>query len=112
MYVPLKVTTDYSLLKSTIKIDELISFLNENQIKTCAICDDYLYGTMEFYNKCLKNNIKPIIGLDIVINKNHLYLYAKNYKGYQTLLKLNTIKTERELEMRDLELYHNNILAI
>lgn len=112
MYVPLKITTDYSLLKSTIKIDDLISFLTTNNISSCAICDEFLYGTMEFYNKCLKNNIKPIIGLNITINKQHLYLYAKNYKGYQTLLKLNSIKTEREIGIVDLEVLHDEILAI
>lgn len=112
MYVPLKVTTDYSLLKSTIKIDDLISFLNQNHITTCAICDEFLYGTMEFYNKCLQNNIKPLIGLEITLHKQPLYLYAKNYKGYQTLLKLNTIKTERDLGIVDLELYNKDLLVI
>ncbi len=112
MYVPLKITTDYSLLKSTIKIDSLISFLKQHAIQSCAICDEYLYGVMEFYNKCLENNIKPIIGLDGEILKNHVYLYAKNESGYQTLLKLNTIKTERDLGIVDLEMYHKDLLAI
>ena len=112
MYIPLKVTTDYSILKSTIKIDNLISFLGQNKISACAICDEFLYGVMEFYNKCVKNNIKPIVGLDIIINNYHLYLYAKNYNGYQNLLKLNTIKTERELSFLDLEMYAKDVLAI
>lgn len=112
MYVPLKITTDFSLLKSLIKIDDLISYLTKNNIKICAICDDFLYGSMEFYNKCLKNGIKPIIGLDITIANNHLYLYAKNYQGYQNLLKLNTIKTERELGIVDLSMYKENIIVI
>ena len=112
MYIPLKVTTDYSLLKSTIKIDNLMTFLGENKISACAICDEFLYGTMEFYDKCLKNNIKPIIGLDIIVNSYHLYLYAKNYQGYQNLLKLNTFKTERHLELEDLKKYDQDILLI
>lgn len=110
--MPLKVTTDYSLLKSTIKIENLISYLVENNFKACAICDEFLYGTMEFYNACIKNGIKPIIGLDIELANHHLYLYAKNYKGYQTLLKLNTIKSEREIGWVDLEMYHEHLLAI
>ncbi len=112
MYVPLKITTDYSLLKSTIKIDELIKFLVQKEITSCAICDEYLYGVMEFYDQCLKNNIKPIIGLDVVINELHIYLYAKTYTGYQNLLKLNTIKSERTLALIDLEMYKKDILAI
>ena len=112
MYIPLKITTDYSLLKSIIKIDDLIIFLLENKISSCAICDEFLYGTMEFYDKCIKNNIKPIVGLDVIINNSHLYLYAIDYKGYQSLLKINTIKTERILELEDLEKYNKNVLVI
>ena len=61
MFVPLKIVTEYSLLKSTIKIDALISFLKKHNIPSCAICDDNLYGVMEFFNKMVANNLKPII---------------------------------------------------
>ncbi len=112
MFVPLKVTTDYSLLKSMIKIDDLINFLQTKNISACAICDEYLYGVVEFYDKCLKNNIKPIVGLDIQIQDCHLYLYAQNYAGYQNLLKLNTLKTTREIEIEDLSAWSNNIILV
>ncbi len=112
MQIPLKITTDYSLLKSTICIDDLIAFLKKKDIPTCALVDENLYGVMEFYNKCLKNNIKPIIGLEINLNENHFYLYAKNYKGYQNLLKLHTIMTEREINFVDLEIYPKNIIVV
>ena len=90
--IELKINTEYSLLKSLIKIPDLISFLNTKNIKVCGICDDELFGVCEFYNLCLKNDIKPIIGLDVVVEDNHIYLYPKNYKGYQKLLKINTKK--------------------
>lgn len=112
MQIPLKITTDYSLLKSTICIDDLIAFLKKKDIPTCALVDENLYGVMEFYNKCLKNNIKPIIGLEINLNKNHFYLYAKNYKGYQNLLKLHSIMTVREISFVDLEIYPKNIIVV
>lgn len=112
MYVPLKITTDYSILKSLIKIDDLITFLNEKKISSCGICDENLYGSFEFYNKCLKNNIKPIIGLSIKLNNNFLYLYAINYQGYKNLLKINTIKETREITIEDLLKYKDNILII
>lgn len=112
MHIPLKITTDYSLLKSTIKIDDLISFLKSHHIESCAIVDENLYGIMEFYDKCLKNEIKPIVGLDVEINAFHFYLYAKNYKGYQNLLKLHTIKSERDLNFVDFEMYAKDILFV
>ncbi len=112
MYAPLKVTTEYSLLKSLIKIPNLISFLVANNISACAICDESLYGILEFYNACLDNDIKPIIGLSININDKEVYLYAKNYQGYKNLLKINTIKEQRELGIVDLEKYRSDIVVI
>ena len=53
-YVPFWIKTDYSILSSMIKIDDLINKLSELKINACAICDDNLFGTMEFYNKCKK----------------------------------------------------------
>lgn len=112
MYIPLKVTTDYSLLKSLIKVPTLINFLHEHNINACGICDENLYGVLDFYNNCIKNNIKPIIGLEIKLDNYPIYLYAMNYEGYKNLLKINTIKEERDLGVVDLEKYHQNILAI
>ena len=55
MHIPLKVTTDYTLLKSLIKIPDLISFLREKNITACGICDENLYGVLDFYFSCKKN---------------------------------------------------------
>ena len=106
--IPLKITTEYSLLKSLIKLPDLISFLNENNIKECAICDENLNGFMDFYLKCKENNIKPIIGLDTVFESMHIYVYAKNYLGYQELLKIDYLKDNMKLSY----LENPNLLVI
>ena len=106
--IPLKITTEYSLLKSLIKLPDLISFLNENNIKECAICDENLNGFMDFYLKCKENNIKPIIGLDTVYESMHIYAYAKNYLGYQELLKIDYLKDNMNLSY----LENSNLLVI
>ena len=106
--IPLKITTEYSLLKSLIKLPDLISFLLENNIKECAICDENLNGFMDFYLKCKKNNIKPIIGLDTVYESMHIYVYAKNYLGYQELLKIDYLKDNMNLSY----LENSNLLVI
>lgn len=106
--IPLKITTEYSLLKSLIKLPDLISFLNENNIKECAICDENLNGFMDFYLKCKENNIKPIIGLDTVYENLHIYVYAKNYLGYQELLKIDYLKDNMNLSY----LENPNLLVI
>ena len=112
MYIPLKVTTDYSLLQSTIPVSSLLSFLVEKKIPSVALVDENLYGVMEFYDACLKNSIEPIVGLSITLQNNSLYLYAKNYNGYQNLLKLHTILSEREINFVDLEMYQKDIIVV
>ena len=57
MYSPLYIKTEYSLLSSLIKIDNLIEKCKACNITSLAICDDNLFGTMEFIKKCNKNNI-------------------------------------------------------
>ena len=75
MYYPIGIKTDYSLMKSLIKIDDLISYAIKNNINTLGIIDDNLNSSHIFYTECIKNNIKPIIGVDITIEDNHIYLY-------------------------------------
>ena len=102
MYCPLKITTDYSLLSSLVKIDDLIKYLTKYEIKSCAICDNNLYGSLDFYFKLKKNDIKPIIGLEAKIDGNPIYLYAKNIDGYHKLLKIHTKMQKESLDFNSL----------
>lgn len=112
MHIPLKVTTDYTLLKSLIKIPDLISFLREKNITACGICDENLYGLLDFYFSCKKNNIKPIIGLNVKLDNLDIYLYAINYDGFKNLLKIHTKKEKNELKIDDILKYEENILVV
>lgn len=108
MYTPLYVKTDYSLLSSLIKIDELVENLKKKNISSCAIVDDNLYGTMEVIHKFNKAGIKPIIGLDL----KEILLYAKTSEGYYNLVKIETLKNEDELSQESLIKYSNDLILI
>ncbi len=110
-YTPLWIKTDYSILSSLIKIDDLISTLKKLNFKSAAICDDNLYGAMEFYTKCIKNDIKPIIGLEVNLDYTIL-LYAKNYKGYQNLCNINTLINEKKFSFDELIKYINDLVLV
>ena len=110
-YVPLWIKTDYSILSSLIKIDDLINKLTSLDISSCAICDNNLFGAMEFYNKCKSNGIKPIIGLEINLSFPVL-LYAKNYKGYQALCNIDTLKNEGKLNNKVIYSYLDDLLVV
>ena len=111
MNTSINIKTDYSLGESLIKIDDLILFCVKNNIHTCSICDKNLFGLIEFYKKCKSNNIKPIIGLEINIKNNIIYLYCQNYQGYKNLLKINSL-IYTDIDISDIKDYLNDILVV
>ena len=107
-YIPLYIKTEYSLLDSTIKVKELVEFALQNNLKALTITDNNLYGKYEFYLECTKNNIKPIIGLEVEINDLKIILYSKNIEGYKNLIKIN----EQQKNIELLNKYSNDLICI
>lgn len=112
MYTPLYIKSNYSLLSSLVTIDKIIALCKSNNLKSIALCDDDMTSTMVFYKACLKNDIKPIIGMDVKIDDLSVLLYAKNYDGYKSLIKLSTIKCDRKIEIEDLKKYNKELICI
>lgn len=111
MYAPLNIKTCNSFLTSMIKIDELIKVALSNNLKALTITDHNMYGALDFYKACTKNNIKPIIGLEISLPEK-IILYAMNYQGYLNLVKLTTIKSEINLNLDILSKYSDNLICL
>lgn len=107
-YIPLNIKTEYDLMNSLIKIDELISYALNNDIKCLGITDENMFGAYDFYNKCIKNNIKPIIGTEI----NNLIIYARNYDGYVSLCNIVSEKNTSEISLDDIIKYDKNIIVV
>ena len=103
MFVNLCVHSYFSLLMSSISIDDIINFALKNKQKCVCLTDfNNMYGAMEFYNKALENNLKPIIGLHVVYENEDLYLIAKDNSGYHNLLKISSkIMTNQQYNLND-----------
>lgn len=100
--------TEYNLLNNSIHLNDYINTAKSNSFSFLSITDKNLYGSYKFYTECKKNNIKPIIGLEIRYKDDDNYesivlAYAKNNIGYRNLLKLSTYKNTHEL---------NNVLNV
>jgi len=64
-FVHLHVHTHYSLLDGLTKIDELIETAQKAGAPAVAMTDHgVMYGIIEFYQKCTKAGIKPILGVE------------------------------------------------
>ncbi|WP_430604929.1 DNA polymerase III subunit alpha [Enterococcus sp. DIV0125] len=98
MFFPqLYTRTSYSLLQSTIRIREYVREAKKLGYTYLAITDeDVLYGAAEFYQECVKEGIKPIIGLHLEYtfeDKDYgLLVYAKDKIGYQQLMNVSSKK--------------------
>ena len=108
MYCPLYVKTDYSLLSSLIKVDDLIENLKKKNLTSCAVVDDNLYGTMEIVTKFKKNGINPVIGLDL----GNILLYVKNQEGYYNLVKVETSKNFDSLNDDILKDFSSGLICV
>ena len=112
-YIPLQVKTSYSILESLNHIESLVTKAKTLKYDTLPITDhNNMFGVMEFYNECKKQKIKPIIGLDLDIDYGNILLYAQNNQGYKNLIKLATIKSERNINLEDLNKYKDNLILI
>ena len=100
-FTNLQLHTEYSLLEGVGKIDEYIARAKNLNMSSLAITDTSMFGVIEFYKKCLKSGIKPIIGLEVFLDgivtegEYSLTLLAKNEKGYKNLSKLSSISYSR-----------------
>lgn len=104
-FIHLHVHSHYSLLNALPKIDELVERAKELEMPAIALTDNgNLYGAVQFYQKCVEEGIKPIIGVDFYVanrtrhdkearidnQRARLVLLAKNNHGYKNLIKLVT----------------------
>lgn len=132
-FIHLHTHSHYSLLTALPKIPELVAAAKEHGMPALALTDNgNLYGAIEFYKECKKQDIQPIIGIDayVAVRTRHdkepridnrrfrLILLAQNETGYKNLLALVTKsnlegfyykpRVDREL----LELHAEGLIAI
>ena len=109
MYTPLYVKTNYSFLTSLVRIDDYINYALKYNLKSISITDTNMISTMNFYKKCIKNNIKPVIGLSTIYKDKVILIYAKNHDGYKYLININLNKI---VNYKDLETNKDNIIIV
>lgn len=105
-FIHLHTHSHYSLLDGMGKIPELIEQAKNYGMDSLALTDHgVMFGIIDFYQEAKKQDIKPILGVEIYIaprtlhdkvpkidaNYYHLVLLAENFEGYQNLLKLVSI---------------------
>jgi DNA polymerase-3 subunit alpha len=102
-YVPFHVHTSWSLLDSTLDVDEYVDFISEKGGSACSITDhNNIKALVPFYKACRAKKIKPIIGCELDIWDDSSFvgritLICKNKTGYKNLLSIVSMARSKEI---------------
>ncbi len=93
MFVHLHVHSQFSILESSIRIEDLVKTASGLGMKAIALTDKYFMGgAVRFYKAAKEAGIKPITGCEICLScdgmLSHLILLAKNRTGYENLCRI------------------------
>jgi len=106
-FVHLHCHTEYSTLDGACRVGDAVKKAKSLGMPALAITDHgVMYGAVEFFDTCKKNDIKPILGCEVYVTPNeditkttgvkqdsnyHFTLLASTAEGYQNLIKLVSI---------------------
>ena len=128
-FVHLHVHTQYSILDGQASIKNLFKRAEELGMPALAITDHgNLFGVKEFLKTAGKfSGVKPIVGCEVYVSVGdhrvkekgyyHLILLAKNYKGYQNLVKIvseahiNGMYYRPRVSHEVIEKYHEGLIC-
>src|SRR5262245_42815443 len=97
-FVHLRLHTEYSLQDSVVRIPELLERAAQLRMPALAVTDqNNLFALVKFYRDALKQGVKPLIGVDILLRAkgeraapHRLTLLCKDPSGYQNVADLIT----------------------
>ena len=128
-FVHLHVHTQYSILDGQSSIENLFNRAEELGMSGLAITDHgNMFGVKEFFKFAKKHpSVKPVIGCEVYVSVGdhrekkkgyyHLILLAKNYHGYQNLMKIvseahiNGMYYRPRVSHEVLEKYHEDLIC-
>lgn len=93
--INLDIKTEYTEIYGVSPVKNLIQRAKELNQTAIGITDKHhLAGIYDFYDECKKQNIKPIIGIELIFEFEHslnpILLFAKNNVGLKNLIKLSS----------------------
>ncbi|MEJ2606983.1 MAG: PHP domain-containing protein [Anaerolineales bacterium] len=133
-FTQLRVHSQFSLLRATPSIEELVARASAEGLSSLALTDmDGLFGVVQFVKRCRESGIKPILGITFDVaapeaisredlqSHGQLTLLAMNRAGYRSLCRLSSSllghpqsadRSKDVLAWAQLEAYNEGILCI
>lgn len=93
-YINLYVHSEYSFERGFFSIKDYVKFAVDNGINVLCLSEcSNLFSAVKFYNECVDNGIKPILGCEVFIEddffgSSKVLLLCKSVYGYRNLVKI------------------------
>ena len=106
-FIHLRARSAYSLLESSLHINQIKDLCIENNMPAICISDSNLFGALEFSETMSSNGIQPLIGATLNVSLNYtptsssnpiqssICLIAMTEIGYKNLLKLSSYSFQK-----------------
>lgn len=125
--IHLRLRTEYNFGRAYGPTNKVVHRIKELHQKAAAIADCGTWGHVAFYNECMANGIKPILGTEIAVVSdsklrerqpaNYMALIAKNNDGLREIYELVTLSTEQfyyipRLDYSDIAAITDNVFVL
>lgn len=93
LFIHLKVHSEYSIVDSVIRVDQLLQRIVDLKMPAVALTDEVnLFALIKFYRAALNKGVKPIIGAELILAEGEeLFRFSvlcKNQIGFRHLIQL------------------------
>jgi DNA polymerase-3 subunit alpha len=87
--VPLVVRSYYSFLNSTLSVAEVVNLAVRQGLPTIGLTDQgNLHGAVEFFQTARDAGVRPVLGVEVRVEDQPVWLYVENRQGYANLCRL------------------------
>jgi len=128
MFIHLRLHTEFSVVDSTCRIDEVVKAAAKDGQPALGITDlNNLFGAIKFYKEARGKGVKPLIGAEVVLEglgadataTSRIVLLVQNKQGYLNLSELiaraytqNVVKAQAVVKMAWLKELNEGLIAL
>src|ERR1700742_1458606 len=95
-FVHLRLHTEYSLIDSVVRVDDLVGAVAKSGMHAVAVTDQSnLFAMVKFYKAALAKGVKPIVGVDLLVKEAgerstpaRITLLCQSQAGYRNATRL------------------------
>jgi len=128
MFIHLRLHTEFSVVDSTCRIDEVVKAAAKDGQPALGITDlNNLFGAIKFYKEARGKGVKPVIGAEVILEglgadataTSRIVLLVQNKQGYLNLSELiaraytqNVVKAQAVVKMAWLKELNEGLIAL